>query len=289
MLNDIINFSSILLSVLDIKLFLVNIADLFEEIRLPAEKLDSLDIVETFIDVEVALLRFAALFLTNLALGLAPDVLDQHSASGKAKAKEATPANLIEDNNGCANENVEAFKIGGAFPDESPDAIRLTHHNMIDVTSAEVFVGCSRHLKVFAEKHHFQGGMSTVANLNHLESKVLPNGVHDDSAKGDKQAKEAHSDSIFNRRLCIRLQPLKHVVNDERQNKLLSSAETANCKELDKFPPIGIEQAFHESESILRVLLDVPLDALLDLGLLMFNKKAFGKLTVLFKFDLLGH
>ena len=79
----------------------------------------------------------------------------------------------------------DRLEVRRTLPDECPNTVRLAHDNMVDVTTAEVLVRRGRHLEIFAEKHDLQRCVGAMADLDHLESKVLPGRVARNSDERD--------------------------------------------------------------------------------------------------------
>jgi len=65
-LKDVIKFLPKLLLIFERHLFLENFVDFVDEVGLPAEELDRLDVVEALIDVKAALFLLAILLLSNV-------------------------------------------------------------------------------------------------------------------------------------------------------------------------------------------------------------------------------
>ena len=70
-----------------------------------------------------------------------------------------------------------ALKVGGSFPNEGPNSIRLAHNDIVDFATRKVFVGGASHLEILAEEHDLEGGVCSVSDLDHLEAEVLPDGM----------------------------------------------------------------------------------------------------------------
>ena len=76
--QKVVNFGSEEHFVFELNLFFVDFVNLLDEIGLPTKELDSLDVVESLVDVKAALLFLAPLLLTDVFLSLAAHVLHQH-------------------------------------------------------------------------------------------------------------------------------------------------------------------------------------------------------------------
>ena len=87
-----------MLFVLNLEFLLENIINFLNKVRLPSEKLDSLDIIEALINVETSLLFFSTLFLANVRLSLRTQLLHEHARTCKEQDDEAAVANLVENN-----------------------------------------------------------------------------------------------------------------------------------------------------------------------------------------------
>ena len=85
-----------MLSVFDFELLLKHCVNFINKIRLPAKKLDRLDIVEAFMNVETALLALVARLFVNLFLRLSSDVINKHAAAIEKENEESAPTDLLK-------------------------------------------------------------------------------------------------------------------------------------------------------------------------------------------------
>ena len=121
--DEIVDLVAELLLILNLKLLLKDLVNFLDEVGLPAEQLDGLNIVEALIDVETALLSLATLLFANVRLGLGPDLLENHTRRSEEKDDEAAVANLIKDNYRGGDKVDSTLEVGRAIPDEGPDTI----------------------------------------------------------------------------------------------------------------------------------------------------------------------
>ena len=121
--DEIVDLVAELLLILNLKLLLEDLVNFLDEVGLPAEQLDGLNIVEALIDVETALLSLATLLFANVRLGLGPDLLENHTRRSEEKDDEAAVANLIKDNYRGGDKVDSTLEVGRAIPDEGPDTI----------------------------------------------------------------------------------------------------------------------------------------------------------------------
>ena len=66
------------------------------------------------------------------------------------------------------------LEVIGSVPNKSPDAIRLAHNDVVNLSTTKVFVRRARHLEILSEEHDFECCVCAVTNLDHLEDKILP-------------------------------------------------------------------------------------------------------------------
>ena len=182
-----------------------------------------------------------------------------------------------------------ALEVVGALPDESPNSVRLAHDDVTDLTRAEVFVGGASHLEILAEEHDLEGGVGAMANFDHLEAEVLPDGVDEHVNEGDRDCHEHHFDAILPGLLVLLLDPIEGLRHDVGHKEVVELEQEAHEGELAEVPLVDGQETLHEGESILRVLLDVVLDIFLDQLLLVLDLKALGELAILLELDLLVH
>ncbi len=69
--HNVVELGSVKHFVFECEFLLIDLIDFLDEVWLPAEKLDCLNVVKALVDVEAALLALAALLFTDFLLSLA--------------------------------------------------------------------------------------------------------------------------------------------------------------------------------------------------------------------------
>ena len=78
------------------------------------------------------------------------------------------------------------LEVIGSGLNKIPDAIRLAHNDVVNLSTTKVFVRRARHLEILSEEHDFEGRVCAVTNFDHLEGKILPCSVDNNAAQRDQ-------------------------------------------------------------------------------------------------------
>ena len=131
--------------------------------------------------------------------------------------------------------------------------------------------------------------MGPVSNHDHLEAEVLPKGVDEAVDERDREGQKDHLNRVKEGLLFSLLDPLQNGGDNEGNDVLIDLHDDSDGGELGEFPLVGVEEAFHEGESVFTVLSDVVHNSLFDQLFLVLDFQVFWYLTELFQFDVLLH
>ena len=66
------------------------------------------------------------------------------------------------------------LEVIGSGLNKIPDAIRLAHNDVVNLSTTKVFVRRARHLEILSEEHDLECCVCEVTNFDYLEAKILP-------------------------------------------------------------------------------------------------------------------
>ena len=56
-----------------------------------------------------------------------------------------------------------ALDVIWSLPNKCPNSTRLSHNDMVDLSTGEILVGSTGHFEILTEEHRLQSGMCNVA------------------------------------------------------------------------------------------------------------------------------